>query len=72
MAQQRWWYKPDGSIVGFLDVDHTWFFTSGGKQIGYINNGWIYTPSGSAIGYFDADQNNIFSQNGEHLGFLEP
>ena len=70
--EQRWWYKPDGSIVGFLDENQEWFFTTTGEMIAYIRDAGIYSPSGSVVGFLDSDGKNIFSQSGQHLGFLSP
>ena len=62
MAAERWWYKPGGTIVGFLDHEGKWFYTANGQIIGFIDNGWVYTQQGGIIGYFDSDGKNIFSQ----------
>lgn len=64
MTARRWWYKPDNTIVGFLDQDGKWFYTTSGQTIGYIDAGWIYTQHGEIIGYFDSHRKNIFSQQG--------
>jgi hypothetical protein len=72
MARQRYWYKNDGSIVGFLDHDEKSLFTQAGKYFAFIDNKWIYAVSGDPMGYIDVDGKSIFSPSGIYLGYFEP